>query len=341
MTTAADAAAGPPGVGSGGAVGARASDAVDAGAPAPSPTRLWSAMSIVYVVWGSTYLAIALAIETMPPLVALGSRFLAAAALLGLYLLIRRGPGALRVRWPELRGAAVVGTLLLGVGIGVLTLAERYVPSGVAALIVAIMPLWVVLLRAVTGDWPSLVTWLGVAVGLVGLVVLVNPAAHGDAAVADAAQRTLWSVAMLGSTACWAFGSFLQPRIRTPRDPLVLTTFEMLTGGVVLLVVGLLRGEHLDAMAHASARSWLAWGYLVLIGSLVAYTAYVWVVGHAPLSLVATYAYVNPVVAVLLGWWIRSEPLTFGVLVGGAIVVSGVVLVVSGERLARPPRLPA
>ena len=311
---------------------ADATAATGSRAPA-SGVAIWSAMWIVYVVWGSTYLAIAVAIESMPPLIALGTRFLAAVTVLAAFLAVRRGPRSLLVPWPELRGAMVVGTLLLGVGMGVLTLAERYVPSGVAALIVAIMPLWVVLLRAVTGDRPPLVTWLGVAVGIAGIAVLVAPGAHGSGA--GSAQRTIWSLAMVVSTACWAYGSFLQPRIPVPRDPLVLSFYEMLTGGVILVTVGLLRGEHLQAMATATTRSWLGWSYLVVVGSLVAYTAYVWVVGNAPLSLVATYAYVNPVVAVLLGWWVLGEPLTVGLLIGGAIVVVGVMLVVSAERLAR------
>jgi drug/metabolite transporter (DMT)-like permease len=296
-----------------------------------SPVAVWSALWVVYLVWGSTYLAIAVAVESMPPLVSLGTRFLTACSVLGVVLVVRRGPRALAVPWPELRGAVVVGALLLGVGIGVLTLAEQHVPSGVAALIVAVMPLWVVILRAVTGDGPPLVTWLGVAIGIAGVVVLVSPGSSGD----GSGGRTFWSLAMLVSTACWAFGSFLQPRIRTPRDPLLLSFYEMLTGGVALCSVGLLRGERLADMGSASTRSWWAWGYLVVVGSLVAYTAFVWLVGHAPLSLVSTYAYVNPVVAVLLGWWILHEPVTVGLLVGGAVVVVGVMLVVSAERMAR------
>jgi drug/metabolite transporter (DMT)-like permease len=301
-------------------------------APASS-VAVWSALGVVYVVWGSTYLAIAVAVETMPPLTSLGTRFLAACVVLGLALVLRRGPRALAVTWQELRGAVVVGALLLGVGLGVLSLAEQHVPSGVAALIVAIMPLWVVILRAVSGDRPPLVTWLGVAVGIAGVAVLVGSGSDGSGEAG--AQRTFWSVAMLGSTACWAFGSFLQPKIRTPRDPLVMSFFEMLTGGIALTAVGLLRGEHVADLAHASSRSWWAWAYLVVVGSLFAYTAYVWLVGHAPLSLVSTYAYVNPVVAVLLGWWILGEQVSIGLLLGGAIVVVGVMLVVSAERMAR------
>ena len=301
-----------------------------------SHPQIWSAMTIVYIVWGSTYLAIAITIESMPPLIALGTRFVMATTLLMAFIAVRRGPRALLVDRHELRGALFVGFLLLGVGLGVLTLAERYVPSGTAALIVAVIPLWVAILRAVTGDRPPAVTWIGVVIGLAGIAILVNPGGQGLSADA-VAQRTIWSVAMLGSTFCWALGTLLQNRIRVPRDPLVLTAYEMLCGAIVLTLVGLLRGEHLSDMAQASGRSWLAWAYLVTMGSLVAYTAYVWVVGHAPLSLVATYAYVNPVVAVLLGWLVLSEKLTLSLLIGGAVVIVGVALVVSAERLARRP----
>lgn len=304
-----------------------------------SPTQVWTALSIVYVVWGSTYLAIAVAIDTMPPMVSMGLRFLTAAVVLCGFLLVRRGPRALSVSWPELRGAALVGALLLGCGMGMLVLAERYVPSGVAALIVAVMPVWVVLLRTATGDRPRLVTWLGVAVGLAGMAVLVLPGAHvAPAAGATDGQRALWSLLLPLGTICWAVGSFQQPRIRTPRDPLVLTAYEMLSGGAILTAVGVLRGEQLVQMTDASPRSWAGWLYLVTIGSLLAYVAYVWVVGHAPLSLVSTYAYVNPVVAVLLGWLILGEPITLGVVLGGSIIVGGVALVVSGERLGRSRR---
>lgn len=303
------------------------------------PAQVWSALTVLYVVWGSTYLGIAVAVRTLPPLVSMGLRFLVAAAVIALFLVVRRGRSALRVTAAELRGAVVVGVLLLGVGMGMVTMAEQYVPSGVAALIVSVMPVWVVLLRTVTGDRPRLVTWLGVAVGFVGMVVLVHPGADVvPVNGATDAQRALWSMLMPLGTLCWAVGSFLQPRITTPRDPLVLTTYEMLTGAVALTGMGLLRGERFSQLLDADRSSWLAWGYLVTAGSLFAYLAYVWLVDHAPLSLISTYAYVNPVVAVLLGWLILGEALSSAVLLGGAIIVSGVVLVVSGERLGRSHR---
>lgn len=308
---------------------------VASGAP---HAQVWTALTIVYVVWGSTYLGIAVAVRTMPPLLAMSLRFLTAAAVLGLLLALRRGRRALAVSAVELRGAAVVGVLLLGVGIGMLTLAERYVPSGVAALVVSVMPVWVVLLRTTTGDRPSRATWAGVVLGFVGLVLLIRPGsqiAHVEGATDH--QRVVWSLLMPLGTLCWAVGSFLQPRMRAPRDPLLLTTYEMLAGSLALGTVGLLRGERPSQLLHASAQSWAGWVYLVVAGSLVAYSAYVWLLGHAPLSLVATYTYVNPVVAVLIGFLALHEPLTSGLLTGGSVIVAGIALVVSGERRARGP----
>jgi drug/metabolite transporter (DMT)-like permease len=275
----------------------------------------------------------------MPPELALALRFVTAAILLAGYLAVRHGPRTLLVPWREIRGAAIIGSLLLGVAIGTLTLAERYVPSGVAALLVAINPLWIVIMRRATGDHPKLITWLGVIVGLSGVAVLVMPGDHVAAlGGATATQRALWSLAIVCGSFCWSVGSFIQPKISTPRNPLVLAMYEMFAGAIVLALVGTFRGERIADFANASTRSWLALSYLVTFGSLLAFTVFVWLVTHAPLSLISTYAYVNPVVAVALGWWIKSEPITGGLIVGGAIVVGGVVLVVSGEWPARMHR---
>lgn len=295
--------------------------------------QVWSAMTVLYVVWGSTYLAIAVVGQSVPPLLAMSMRFLTASALLGALLIVKQGWRVLRVPWRELRGAVVVGVLLLGCGMGMVTIAEQYVPSGIVALIVAVMPVWVVLLRTVTGDRPRLATWLGVFLGFAGLVILVHPGADvANVPGATDEQRALWSMLLPLGTMCWAFGSFLQPRIRTPRDPLVLSTYEMFAGSAALGLAGLVSGEDPSGLVEGTSASWWAWVYLVVIGSLLAYSTYVWVVGHAPLSLVSTYAYVNPVVAVLLGFVILREPITGGLLVGGIVILGGVALVVSGER---------
>ena len=175
-----------------------------------SPAAVWTALGLVYVIWGSTYLAIAITVETAPPLLSMGLRFIVAATVLALFLAIRRGPRSLRASPREISSSVFVGVMLLSIGLGGITLAERYVPTGVAALIVAIVPLWIVLLRTATGDRPRLTTWIGVALGLVGLAVLVLP--H-DSSAPVSSQQTLWSLIILFTAGCWAIGSFMQPRL--------------------------------------------------------------------------------------------------------------------------------
>lgn len=295
-----------------------------------SPARVWVALSLVYVIWGSTYLGIAITVETMPALQSLGVRFLSAALLLGTFLVFRRGPGVLRVPARAVASSALLGFLMLVCAMGMLAYAERHVATGVAALIVAIVPLWVAILRAVSGDRPRRMTWLGVAVGLVGLAVLLLPRSaggHGDSSL-------WWSLGIVAGSSCWAVGSFLQPRLATPSDPLVLTFYEMLAGGVLMIVIGTAIGERWDFSA-ISGRSIAALAYLITFGSLVGFVAYVWLIDNAPLSLVSTYAYVNPVVAVILGVLLHGETVSSGLLLGGAIVVVGVGMVVTAERRSR------
>ncbi|MDQ3450797.1 MAG: EamA family transporter [Actinomycetota bacterium] len=286
---------------------------------------LWSALVVVYIVWGSTYLAIRVAVEDMPPLLSASARFFTAALLMGTFLAIRSGPSVLRVRLRELRGAAFVGVLLLAGGNGGVTLGEQTVPSGLTALLVAMVPLWVILLRTGSGARPRLLTWLGVLVGFVGLGVLVLPDG-------GAGGTTTGILLIIGATTSWSIGSFLSQRTAMPANPFAATVWEMLAGAIALLVVGLIGGERPSDFGTASGSSWFALGYLVVFGSVVAFSAYVWLLQNAPLSLVATYAYVNPVVAVFLGALILSEPVTAAILAGGAIVVVGVALVVRAER---------
>lgn len=294
-----------------------------------SPGAVWLALVIVYIAWGSTYLGIRIVVEDMPPLLSAAGRFLTAAVLMGTFLAVRSGARVLRVRPRELRGAAIVGILLLTGGNGGVTLGERTVPSGLAALLVAMVPLWLILFRFAGGERPRLLTWTGVLVGFVGLGVLVLPGG-------GAGGTTTGIVFIIGATLCWSVGSFLSPRMPMPANPFVATVWEMLSAAIALLVLGSARGERPSDFAEASASSWIALGYLVVFGSLVAYTAYVWLLQNAPLSLVSTYAYVNPVVAVLLGAVILAEPLTGAIVTGGAIVVVGVALVVQAERPRSP-----
>ncbi|MEU4677167.1 EamA family transporter [Micromonospora sp. NPDC023737] len=306
------------------------------GLPATAaPALVWTALLLVYLLWGSTYLGIRIAVETMPALASAAARFAVAALVLAVVLRIRRGPGALRVDRRQLGSAALVGLLLLAGGNGLVVLAESgppgvALPSGIAALLVATVPLLVVVLRAVTGDRPRFWTIAGVSVGFVGLVLLVLPSGGADAVPLAGA------LTVVAGAASWSIGSFLSGRLRMPADPFVATVYEMAAGAVTLVLLSLGRGELRGFdLAEVSGRSWLALGYLMVAGSLVAFTAYVWLLQSAPLSLVSTYAYVNPAVAVALGAVLAAEPITTQVLLGGAVIVVGVALVVTTERPGR------
>ncbi|PZF97312.1 EamA family transporter [Micromonospora deserti] len=296
---------------------------------------------LVYVLWGSTYLGIRFAVESLPPLGSAAARFAAAGLVLAVVLRLRRGPGALRVERRQLGSAALVGVLLLAGGNGLVVLAESgpvgvAVPSGIAALLVATVPLLVVLLRSATGDRPRPWTLAGVTVGFVGLVLLVLPSGGADAVPLAGA------LTVVVGAICWSVGSFLSGRIRMPADPFVATVYEMFAGAAVLAVLAVGRGELRGFDPGAvTARSWFALAYLMVAGSLVAFTAYVWLLHHAPISLVSTYAYVNPAVAVALGALLAAEPVTAQVLLGGAVIVAGVALVVSTERPRGAPSVAA
>lgn len=286
----------------------------------------------VWIVWGSTYLAIAVLVQTLPPLLGNALRFGIATAILGLALIALKGPRVLAITGVQLRNSAIMGVTLLGVGIGTVSMGERYVPSGIAALLVSVTPLWIILFRLRAGDRPSRLTSAGVVVGMLGLGAMLLPGGTVSIAGGDD-DVVLWSIAILAGSFSWALFSWRSSRYDLPANLLTTTFYEMLTASLFLAVVGVVIGERIDPAA-VSTGSWMAVAYLVL-ASLVAYSAYVWLIGHAPMSLVATYAYVNPLVAVSLGWLILGEPLTRDVLIGLTIVVGGVILVVTGERRPR------
>jgi drug/metabolite transporter (DMT)-like permease len=278
----------------------------------------------VYLVWGSTYLAIAIAVQTLPPLLSGGLRFLLAGVILGAWLIARHGRAALRIDRAQLGGAALVGALLLAGGNGLVMLAERTVPSGLAALVVASVPLWIVLFRLVAGDRvaPSLI--VGVLVGFAGVAILVVP--RGASGEVD----PVGLITVVGATLSWALGTFASPRLRTPRDPLASTALQMLAGGALLAVIAVAVGEPAGAdPANFSTASLLAMAYLVVFGSLVAFSAYTWLLQHTSVSVVSTYAYVNPVVAVFLGAVVLSELVTPPMLIGAATILAAVAFIVS------------
>jgi drug/metabolite transporter (DMT)-like permease len=285
--------------------------------------RVWIALATIYLIWGSTYLGIELTGETIPPLFAVGVRFLAAALLMLGFTAWRRGTKVLRVNRRELASCVVIGALLPGSN-AVLFVAERHVPIGLAALIIGAVPLWIVLLRTLSGDRPPRAALAGVVVGFGGLVLLVRP--NGGA--------PLWALLLVVcSGLMWAIGSFLSSRLSLPADSFAATSYEMLAGGIILLPIGLATSD--PHFSQFSGRSIFGFFYLVTIGSVVGYTAYVWLLDNAPLGRVATYAYVNPVVAIALGAIVLHESITWTIGIGAALVLACVALVVRHETVPR------
>lgn len=297
------------------------------------PAAFWPALVALYFMWGSTYLAIAEVVDEVPPLFGIGSRYIAGALIMCAWLLIFRGPSVFRRPKREYLRGALEGVMLVGVGNGLLSHAEKHVPTGVAALMVASMPVWVAVLRTITRDTPSIATRVGIGLGFIGLALL---ALTGGQTITggDPLLRTIWSIALVCGTFSWAFGSFIGPRIADNRDGLVGALLQMAVGGTLMIVAGVITGEHnpLPFITEYSSSVWWGWLYLVFIGAIAGQTTFVWLLAHGPISLVATYAYVNPIVAVFLGWLLRDEPLTLFVALGGMIVITGVFLVITGER---------
>ena len=290
--------------------------------------RVWIGLSLVYVIWGSTYLAIKLGVDTLPPFPMLGVRFLLAGAILFAWCARRGLPRPTRAQWGA---AAVVGALLPGIGNGAVGWAETRIDSGLAALIIAIIPLWMALLdRLFLGRRLSARAAVGIAVGLGGVAYLVDPtgASSGDLVAA---------VALVFSSLAWAAGSLYATRSPRPADPILGVAMQMLAGGLVLSVMGAGQWSHVDLGAVSSA-SLGGLAYLIVVGSIVGYSAYGWLLQNAPSSLVATYAYVNPVVAVLLGAAFAGERVTAHTLVGGAVIVVAVALIVTAKPRARKPQ---
>ncbi len=286
--------------------------------------RVWTALWIVYVVWGSTYLAIKISVETMPPLLSAGLRFALAGLLLGSILTVRRT--SLRVPWREARAAAGIGVMLLACGVGVVTLAETRIDSSVAAMIAGSVPLQVIVWRTLAREHVATATKLSAVVGLAGLALIIGPAgiSGGSAAIGLA-------IMLCGSIA-WSTGSFVSRRMPLPRDPFVATVYEMLGGGLALVAAALALGEGSDlAVGAISGASLAAWLYLAVFGSLVAFTAYAWLLHHAPISQVVTHQYVNPLVAIALGSVFLDETFDAATAIGALIVIGAVFATIRSE----------
>jgi drug/metabolite transporter (DMT)-like permease len=288
--------------------------------------KIWIALWVVYVVWGSTYLGIELAGETMPGIFAAGVRFTIAGLLMLGFVAWRHGLPRLRVRKAELASAAVVGLLLPGAN-SVLFITEQKVPIGLTSLIIASIPLWVLLLQLAAREKPDLVSTIGLVVGFVGIVLLVHPGS--DTGPLGYLLLTVLAAFM------WALGSFLSPRMQVPRDALVATGYEMLAGGVVLTMIGSIAysPSELDPSSW-SGRSVFGLVYLIVFGSLLGYSAYVWLLANAPIAKVSTYAYVNPVIAIALGVIVLDESVTIRIVAGALLILISVAIVLRREATA-------
>jgi drug/metabolite transporter (DMT)-like permease len=292
--------------------------------PAKPPRwRIVTAFAAVYLIWGSTYLAIRIAVETMPPFLMAGVRFLIAGAILYAWTRWRGTPQPTRSHW---LAATIVGGLLLLGGNGGVVWAAQHVPSGLTALLIATVPLWMALLNWLrpSGVKPSNGAIAGLLLGFIGIALLIGP----NKFASDQQIDSVGAVVLIIASLSWAAGSLYSRRAQLPASPLLATGMEMLAGGAVLLVAGLFFGEWTRfELSAPSLRSWLALSYLIFFGALIGFTAYIWLLRVTTPAQASTYAYVNPVVAIFLGWAFAGEPLTARTLLAAAIIVAAVVVI--------------
>ncbi len=285
--------------------------------------RIWIALLAIYLIWGSTYLAIRYAVESIPPFLMAGTRFLTAGIVLYTWRRLAGDPAPTARQW---RSTAIIGLLLLLGGNGLVSWAEQTVPSGIAALLIGTIPLWMVLTESIRrgGVKPGLSTVLGLMTGFGGILVFIWPLLTGT----SEHLNPLGVVALLFAAFSWAVGSVYSKSAELPPSSLMTTAAEMLTGGLGLYFIGALLGEwNMLDFATITARSWLGLAYLTVLGSLVGFVAYAWLLRHAPISLVATYAYVNPLVAILLGSLLAQESFSARILLAALIIIGSVVLI--------------
>jgi drug/metabolite transporter (DMT)-like permease len=305
--------------------------------------RIWLALGVVYLAWGSTFIALAIAVRDLPPLLALSMRHLVAGAILLAFALPRGDREGDRIGWTQIRAGLILGFLLFVLSHGSLAWAQQTVPAGVAALLVGSIPIWMALFdRVAFGRRLRGSAYIGFALGFLGLAFLVDPFGEGSV-------DRLGAIAIVLGAGTWAAGSLYSRGAPLPRRPLVAAGLASFCGGVLLVISSLATGEFRDAVFSTDAL--LAVGYLIVVGSFVGFTTYVWLLQVAPTSLVATYAYVNPIVAVFLGWLLLDEEITLQMAVAGALVVVSVATIVraSGDQLEpgwgvfrrRVPRAPA
>jgi drug/metabolite transporter (DMT)-like permease len=304
---------------------------------APTRIRIIIAFVALYLVWGSTYLGIRFAIETIPPFLMAGARFLLAGMIM---FAIAWSQGAYKSSWANWRVSLVVGACLLLAGNGGVTISEQYIDTGLAALIVAIVPIYIVILSWATGmaPRPAPIVWLGLVGGFVGVGILLGPALRFSSN--SGRHPAIGMSILLVSSFIWSAGSLYSRSAKHAASPFLTAAQQMLCGGLLLLLTGIVTGEmrrfHPASVSILSLASFI---YLVIIGAVVGYTAYIWLLRHCDPAKVATYAYVNPIVAVILGALFAGEHLTSRTIVAAALIVGSVVIVITAQQL-RPKSVP-
>ena len=270
----------------------------------------------------------------------MGIRFAIAGLLLFALIGATKGKAEFRIPRPEIISAAILGFVTLGFGIGNVAVSSKHVPTGVVSLIIAALPLWIALFRSIARERIAFRTWVGTLIGFCGVVILIKPGSIESVSGVDSSTLFFYMAMVLLGNIGWALGTYLAPLFPIPKNSLLFTAIEMLAGGIALTIAGVIKGETFSDFLDASTSSWIWFWYLVLVGSIAAYSAYLWLVMNAPVSLTATYAYVNPVIAVLLGVLFLNESITLNYAIGGTIIILGVLTVVSSEsKSKRTPKV--
>ncbi|MFM9049550.1 MAG: EamA family transporter [Actinomycetota bacterium] len=298
-------------------------------APGPSAVRTWGPLVTLWIVWGTTFLGTSAMVQTMPPLLAAGARYLVGGLLLAAVLVILRGPRVLAITRRQIGTTAFAGIGIIGIWAALVALALQHVPGGVAALIGATVPLWMILLRMASGDRVGWRTSLGVAIGIIGVAAMLLPGGIAPLGDETPGVVALWSGAMVVASMTYAFFSWRSRTLDLPSNTLVTTVYQLLWGGLAVMVAGLVAGEAPVPTGYSGV-SWAGFWWLV-VASVIGYACYTYLLQHVPLSLVSTFAFVNPIVAVLLGWLLLAEPFSRSVVIGLLVVVTGTALVVLGE----------
>lgn len=280
-------------------------------------------LGIIYFVWASTYVGTAFVVEEIDPYTGSGFRFIAAGLSLSLFVVITKGPSALKINKKQLINAMFIGFILIGLASPLLGVSAQYISSGLIALLVAMTPIFIAILRFMFGDIPSLKTILGVLVGFGGVIIVL---------VIPTVTNNLFIVICLISNVIWAIGSFWSQRIELPESPLTTAAIQTFFGGMFAIVIGLFRGEDTSTFFYANeSETWIAFIYISVMGA-IAYSAYAFLLVNTPISLVATHAFVNPIVALFLGNLLRNEKISTSIIVSGVVVICGIALVVLGEK---------